>query len=64
MPIHGALKEAFDHLYGYTSSEEGIRHGSIKESEVDFDIAKFMLVSCSAFVNYLVSRASKAGIKL
>lgn len=64
MPLHGALKEAFDHLYGYASSEEGIRHGSIKESEVDFDIAKFMLVSCSAFINYLVSKASKAGIKL
>lgn len=64
MPTHGALREAFDHLYGYASSEEGIRHGSIEESEVDFDIAKFMLVSCSAFVNYLVSKASKAGIEI
>ena len=63
-PIHGALREAFDHLYGYASSEEGIRHGSIKQSDVDFEIAKFMLVSCSAFVNYLILKASKAGIKI
>jgi hypothetical protein len=64
VPIHGALREAFDHLYGYASSEEGIRHGSIKQSDVDFEIAKFMLVSCSAFVNYLILKASKAGIKI
>jgi len=64
VPIHGALREAFDHLYGYASSEEGIRHGSIKQSDVDFEIAKFMFVSCSAFVNYLVSKASKAGMKM
>ncbi len=60
--LHPALKGAFDKLYGYTSTAGGIRHGTIlDESEVDFEIAKFMLVTCSAFVNYLVSKSSKAG---
>lgn len=64
--FHGALKRAFDSLYGYTSSAEGIRHslGLLEEPDLNFDDAKFMLVSCSAFVNYLVSKASKAGIKI
>ena len=63
--MHGALREAFDHLYGYTSSADGIRHAfSDEKVNADFDEAKFMLVSCSAFVNYIISKASKTGIKL
>jgi len=55
--LHGALKSAFSALYGYTSDEGGIRH-AITESNipVDFDDAKFMLVSCSAFTNYLKTK--------
>lgn len=61
--IHKALKEAFDHLYGYTSSADGIRHALLDEKvSLGFEDAKFMLVSCSAFVNYLVSKALKAKI--
>ena len=60
--MHGALKSAFSSLFGYTSSGDGIRHGSIRQSEADFDIAKFMMVSCSAFINYLIGISSKAGI--
>jgi len=62
--LHPALKGAFDKLYGYTSSAGGIRHGTIDDTEIDFDIAKFMLVACSAFVNYLISSANNSGIKL
>ena len=63
--LHGALKKAFDSLYGYTSTAEGIRHAFLDDKvSVCFDVAKFMLVSCSAFVNYLLSKASKTGMKL
>jgi len=62
--LHGALKRAFDSLYGYTSDAEGIRHALLEESSLSFEDAKFMLVSCSAFINYLVSKAEKAKIKL
>lgn len=61
--LHKALKKAFDSLYGYTSSAEGIRHALLDEKvNLTFEDAKFMLVSCSAFINYLISKAMKAGI--
>jgi AbiJ N-terminal domain 4 len=63
LQIHGALKNAFSNLYGYTSDASGIRHSLLDESDLDFEDAKFMLVSCSAFVNYLLAKASKAGIR-
>jgi len=62
--IHPALKRAFGSLYGYTSAAEGIRHGLSDEPSLYFEDAKFMLVSCSGFVNYLVAKSSKAGIAL
>lgn len=62
--LHPALKSSFSSLYGYTSSAEGIRHALMDAPSLDFDDAKFMLVSCSAFVNYLTSKASKAGIQI
>lgn len=61
--LHPALKKAFSNLYGYTSSADGIRHALLDESNLDFEDAKFMLVSCSAFVNYLISKAAKAGVE-
>lgn len=54
--LHPALKLAFDKLYGYTSDEGGIRHSLLEQPNVDFEDAKFMLVSCSAFVNLLRAR--------
>lgn len=62
--LHGALKRAFSSLYGYTSDESGIRHSLIDQSNLKFEDAKFMLVSCSAFVNYLIVKASKSGVIL
>ena len=60
--IHGALKEGFKKLYGYTSDQGGIRHAEgMFESNVTFEEAKFMLVSCSAFINYLIAEYSKRG---
>ena len=60
--LHPALKKAFENLYGYTSDASGIRHALLTEPNLDFEDAKFMLVSCSAFINYLISKAAKAGI--
>lgn len=57
--IHTALREAFSKLYGFTSDEEGIRHGSMDFSNVPAEDAKFMLVACSAFVNYLIEKYGK-----
>ena len=55
--IPGSLKAAFSSLYGYTSDQGGIRH-ALLESDVTISMeeARFMLIACSAFVNYLISK--------
>lgn len=60
--LHGALRSAFERLYGYTSDESGIRHAILEEPTVGFEEAKYMIVACSAFANYLASKAEKAGL--
>lgn len=57
------LQEAFKKLYAYTNQpENGIRHALLDE-EGEYipasEDAMFMLVSCSAFVNYLNKKISK-----
>ncbi|MFC2000058.1 AbiJ-NTD4 domain-containing protein [Chloroflexota bacterium] len=61
--VHGALEGALGSLYGYASDADGIRHAMSDQSNLDVEDAKFMLVSCSAFINYLVAKSTKAGIK-
>jgi hypothetical protein len=52
--IHKSLKKAFSAIYGYTSDSGGIRHSLLEDDiEVTMEDAKFMLVSCSSFINYL-----------
>jgi len=51
--LHSALKSAFSSLYGYTNDAEGIRHSLMEEHSLTKADARFMLVSCSAFTNYL-----------
>ena len=52
--IHPAMRGAFEKLYGYTSDAKGIRHANgVGEENATFSEAKFMLIICSAFVNYL-----------
>jgi len=62
--LHGALKQGFSSLYGYSSDADGIRHAMLDETNVDFEDAKYMLISCSAFINYLIVKAQKNGITL
>lgn len=64
IPLHGALKSGFLNIYGYTSDGDGIRHALTEDANVSFEDAKFMLVACSAFVNYLISKAGVAGIEI
>ena len=61
--IHSALENAFSSMYGYASDENGIRHGGIDFSNAPAEDAKYMLVSCSAFVNYLIEKWSKVSSK-
>ncbi|WP_130803982.1 AbiJ-NTD4 domain-containing protein [Acinetobacter ihumii] len=54
--IHPALKNSLNQLYGYTSDGDGIRHAMLDESNLSYIDAKFMLVSCTNFINYLIKK--------
>ncbi len=57
--LHPALERAFTSLYGYTSDADGIRHALADEAHLNSEDARFMLVVCSAFVNYLVVKSTR-----
>lgn len=56
--LHPALKKAFSSLYGYTSDADGIRHALMDEENLNKSDAKFMLICCSAFINYVIDLIS------
>jgi hypothetical protein len=62
--IHPALEQGFSKVYGYTSDGAGIRHAIMDDANCDLEDARFMLVACSAFINYLIVKSDKAGINL
>jgi AbiJ N-terminal domain 4 len=62
--MHGAFREALSKLYGYTSDADGIRHAILEEPTVTHADALFMLVTCSAFVNYVIAQAAAGKIQL
>jgi hypothetical protein len=64
LPIHGALEQGYIKIYGYTSDGDGIRHAMMDESSLDQEDALYMLISCSSFINYLMTKADKMGIEL
>jgi hypothetical protein len=55
--IHPVLKTTFEKLYAYTNQPDtGIRHALMEDTDTytpKAEEAMFMLVSCSAFINYL-----------
>jgi hypothetical protein len=57
--INSSLKSGFEKLYHYTNDSNGIRHGLMDDEEINIEDARFMLVSCSAFTNYLIEKAIK-----
>ena len=62
--LHGALKASLSNLYGYTSDEDGIRHAMLEKPDITFNDAKFLPVSCSAFVNYITEKPPESNLKM
>ena len=54
--LHGGFRAALGNLYGYTSDGDGIRHSLLEEPNLDYADAKFMVVACAAFINYLLAK--------
>lgn len=46
--------------YGWTSDTPGIRHALMTEPDLHVEDAKFMLVACSAFINYVIAKAARS----
>lgn len=59
LSLHKSLKSAFQQLFAYSSDASGIRHALKDQPNVDLYDAKFMLVTCSAFVNYVIGKNEK-----
>jgi hypothetical protein len=63
--MHGAFRDALSKLYGFTNDSGGIRHAILDDgSNVTYSDALFMLVACSAFVNYVLGKAAEGKVKL
>jgi len=63
-PLHPAFEQALLKLYGFTSDAGGIRHSLMDEPSLRYSDAKFMLVLCSSFTNFLLAKCADNGIKI
>lgn len=62
--LHPALYKSYLNLYGYTSDADGIRHALSDAPSLDIEDARFVFISCSSFINYLLSKCLKNGIEI
>lgn len=60
--IHSSISEGFKKLYGYASDAGGIRHGKKEFCAASEEDAKYMIITCSAFINYLKVKLAKSDI--
>jgi len=59
--IPPSLKNGLSNLYGYASTEDGIRHGLFQQSKLEIADARFVLILSSALANYLIVKIDTAG---
>lgn len=53
--LQPTIKQAFEKLYGYTNGPSGIRHSAMEDApSVSPADARYMLISCSAFINFVI----------
>jgi hypothetical protein len=56
--VHLALMETANKLFGYASDRDGVRHAKTAPGDaVDFNEAKLVLVSASAWLNFIAAKA-------
>lgn len=51
--LHQAMKTSFSAMYGYTSDADGIRHAMMDLPNINKAEARYMLIVCSAFINFI-----------
>lgn len=62
LKLHPAFKDGMVKFYGFTSDQDGIRHPILDEPNIGEEDARFMIVACSAAVNWIIAKAEKAGL--
>jgi AbiJ N-terminal domain 4 len=60
--INLTLKAGFEKLYAYSNNKNGIRHALMEEEIIKSEDAKFFLIACSAFANYLIEKAKQENL--
>lgn len=62
--INNQLKESFNKVYAFSNDKNsGIRHAVVENHKpADFETAQYLLVTSSAFINYLISLSRKTQI--
>ena len=60
--INLTLKAGFEKLYPYSNNKNGIRHALMDEEIINPEDAKFFLIACSAFTNYLIEKAKQENL--
>lgn len=63
---HPALVNAWSSLYGWTSDENGIRHGgeTVPAEFITQALARYVLISCSAFINLMIAEQAEGRVPL
>lgn len=59
LDLHPALAQGISNIYGYTSDADGIRHALLDKTNLSYSDAKFMMLMCSALVNYLIGKKAE-----
>jgi hypothetical protein len=62
--LHKALGMSLNNLYGYGNVKSGVRHGGTQHVIEKMAEARFFIVICSAWVNYMTAKAAEAGVTL
>jgi len=60
--VNPLLNESNLQLYKYSNSTKGIRHALMEEEDLSLEDARYFLISCSAFTNYLFEKGRKANV--
>jgi hypothetical protein len=61
LDLNDHVRDGMKAIYKYTSDAHGIRHGLKDHNHPGQEDARFMLVTCSAFVNFVTEKARKQG---
>lgn len=60
--INPLLKESNANLYNYSNGKNGIRHALMEKEDLSLEDARYFLISCSAFTNYLFEKGRKLNL--